>query len=145
MDALSGSDDGGTVDAEKPTRFRKGGPGGPGRPKGKPNLNSRELKDAIATSFRRVGGARYLVKLAQDNPEIYCRLLGRLLPKESPAPQRPEGAPGPRDPLAIAVDIAFLLNHAKRAAEQRAAQQSAAERAAIDVTPTGPYDASDAS
>ena len=55
---------------------------GPGRPKGKQNKVTTELKDAILASFDAVGGQEYLVRVAKDDPKTFCSLLGKVLPKD---------------------------------------------------------------
>jgi hypothetical protein len=106
----------------KPGLFVKGGKPGPGRPKGLPNLNSRELKENLMTAFRQVGGKRYLVKLAKENPEIFCRLLGKVLPVEKPVAQNTtnvlnlnSGDRNSRDDLLLAQRLAFVLDRGIRA------------------------------
>lgn len=56
------------------------GKAGPGRPKGKPNKVTKELKEAILHAFDEVGGSTYLTKVAQENPQTFCTLLGKVLP-----------------------------------------------------------------
>ena len=53
-----------------------------GRQPGSKNKTTVELKDAIMGAFHEVGGRQYLVRVAEDNPAIFCTLLGRILPKE---------------------------------------------------------------
>jgi len=50
--------------------------------KGKPNKNTRELKDAILKSFEMVGGEVYLAEQARENPAAYMSLIGKVIPKE---------------------------------------------------------------
>lgn len=53
-----------------------------GRAKGTPNKTTKKLKDAIMHAFDEVGGQKYLVKVAQDDPRTFCTLLGKVLPNE---------------------------------------------------------------
>ncbi len=57
---------------------------GPGRPKGSRNATTLTLKDALMESFWQAGGIAWLVKLSAENPELYTRLLMRVLPQEPP-------------------------------------------------------------
>jgi len=41
-----------------------------------------ELKQMIEGALQEVGGQRYLVSLAKKRPEVFCTLLGKLLPKQ---------------------------------------------------------------
>jgi hypothetical protein len=53
-----------------------------GRVAGTPNLTSAAVKDAIVNAFTTVGGEKYLVAVAKDDPKTFCALLGRVLPKD---------------------------------------------------------------
>jgi hypothetical protein len=53
-----------------------------GRQKGTPNKITANLKDAVLNAFSQVGGENYLVKVAQDNPQVFCGLLGKVLPTQ---------------------------------------------------------------
>lgn len=59
---------------------------GAGRPKGSKNKITKELKAAIEGAFNEVGGQSYLVGIARDNPAVFCKLLGQVLPKEISGP-----------------------------------------------------------
>ena len=64
-------------------RFTPGASGNPsGRPRGAVNKVSAQVKQAIYEAFEKVGGQEYLVKIAQEQPAVFCRLLARLLPGE---------------------------------------------------------------
>jgi hypothetical protein len=56
-------------------------PLGSGRKNGSQNKITVELKQMIEGALEEVGGQKYLVSLARKRPEIFCQLLGRLLPK----------------------------------------------------------------
>lgn len=51
-----------------------------GRQRGTPNKSTAELKAAILGAFCEVGGERYLVKVAKEDPRPFCTLLGKILP-----------------------------------------------------------------
>lgn len=53
---------------------------GAGRKKGSPNKTTVQLKDAILNAFAEVGGEKYLVRLAKEDPRTFCMLLGKVLP-----------------------------------------------------------------
>ena len=58
--------------------LRKGG----GRPKGVPNKNTKALKDMILGALDKAGGEEYLQRQADDNPNAFLSLIGRVLPTE---------------------------------------------------------------
>jgi len=70
------------------TKTRRVGDGtpGPGRPKGVPNKNTTLLKDAILQAATQAGGkdglVGYLVKQADENPQSFLPLLGKVLPMQ---------------------------------------------------------------
>ena len=53
---------------------------GAGRKPGVPNKITADLKTALKDSFGLVGGVKYLVELAKNDPRTYCTLLGKLVP-----------------------------------------------------------------
>jgi len=53
-----------------------------GRTKGTPNKISRTIRDAVLSSFDLVGGERYLLRQAEENPVAYMSLLGKILPTQ---------------------------------------------------------------
>lgn len=53
---------------------------GAGRKKGVPNKTTTQLKEAILGAFDTVGGQKYLVKIAEEDPRTFCTLLGKVLP-----------------------------------------------------------------
>jgi hypothetical protein len=67
---------------EKKRLFQRGGPGGPGRPRGQQNAVTGEAKRDVLRAYRRLGGARWLTELGKKDPETFVRLLGRLIPRE---------------------------------------------------------------
>ena len=55
---------------------------GAGRKKGVPNKFNGEIKAAIVEAFEAAGGAAYLLTVAQTKPEVFCSLLGKVLPMQ---------------------------------------------------------------
>jgi len=53
-----------------------------GRKKGTPNKLTASVKDAIEKAFKNVGGAKYLEKVANEDPRTFCTLLGKVLPTQ---------------------------------------------------------------
>lgn len=53
-----------------------------GRTKGTPNKIPAAVKAAIEAAFAKLGGVNYLVKVGQSNPQVFCSLLGKILPRE---------------------------------------------------------------
>ena len=60
----------------------KGGEKFGGRAKGTPNKMTIKVKEAILHAFDEVGGPAYLVKVAKEDPKVFCTLLGKVLPTE---------------------------------------------------------------
>ena len=59
--------------------FKKGDPRA-GRPKGVPNKISGELKDMILTALSNKGGVTYLERQADESPNAFLGLVGKILP-----------------------------------------------------------------
>lgn len=53
-----------------------------GRKKGTPNKITATVKTAIEKAFDEVGGHKWLVKQASENPNGFMTLLGKLLPTQ---------------------------------------------------------------
>lgn len=53
---------------------------GPGRPKGLQNKVTRDLKDMILGALDAAGGQAYLQRQAEENPKVFCTLVGKVLP-----------------------------------------------------------------
>lgn len=51
-----------------------------GRRKGTPNRITSDLKVAIMQTFDQVGGIAYLSRIANEQPHVFCSLLGKVLP-----------------------------------------------------------------
>ena len=62
-------------------RFRKGSPGGPGRPKGH---SGAAVRQAIISTFERLGGVEWLSRIAKTDPALFVRLLAQVVPKSDP-------------------------------------------------------------
>lgn len=41
-----------------------------------------DMKETIVKAFDELGGVEYLVRVGQENPAVFCTLLGRILPRE---------------------------------------------------------------
>ena len=55
---------------------------GAGRPQGKQNQRTIELKAMIEGALSDVGGRTYLAQQAIDNPSAFMTLIGKILPKD---------------------------------------------------------------
>lgn len=53
---------------------------GKGRPKGRPNKNTAQLKDMILNALGEAGGVEYLVQQSEENPTAFLTLVGKVLP-----------------------------------------------------------------
>lgn len=53
-----------------------------GRVKGTPNKATAEIKSMIEGALTEVGGQKYLVQQAIDNPAAFLTLVGKILPKQ---------------------------------------------------------------
>jgi hypothetical protein len=53
---------------------------GGGSRKGRPGRVAAAVKEAILVAFDEVGGKDYLIGVARSNPEVFCRLLAKVLP-----------------------------------------------------------------
>lgn len=68
---------------ETKTKTRRGGPrAGAGRPKGVPNKITASIKAAIEAAFQGVGGHAYLMRQAEENPQAFMTLLGKIIPAQ---------------------------------------------------------------
>ena len=55
---------------------------GSGRKPGVPNKNTTLLKDQILEALDQAGGIKYLVWLAQQQPQAFSTLVGKVLPTQ---------------------------------------------------------------
>lgn len=67
---------------------------GPGRPKGRPNKTTTQLKEALLEAATKAGGkgglVGYLTLQAIENPQSFLPLLGKVLPlQHSSDPDHP--------------------------------------------------------
>ena len=53
-----------------------------GRKKGVPNKITADLKCMILSALDDVGGKKYMVEQAKENPTAFLTLVGKVLPKE---------------------------------------------------------------
>ena len=65
---------------------------GPGRPPGAKNKTTLQLREAILAALDRVGGEKYLAKLAIENSPAFASLLGKILPTTLQAGESNGGA-----------------------------------------------------
>lgn len=62
----------------------------PGRPKGLPKTGGRKkgstnkvtttIKDAVLDAFWELGGAKWLIETAREQPQLMVQLLGKVIP-----------------------------------------------------------------
>lgn len=64
------------------TGRKPGTPKTGGRQKGALNKTTRTIKEAIEAAFQGVGGAEYLMQQAQQNPQSFMTLLGKIIPAQ---------------------------------------------------------------
>jgi hypothetical protein len=65
-----------------PVAKRKPPAAGMGRRKGSVNKITKTIREAVELSFVKVGGADYLVEMAEKQPVAYMALLGKVLPQQ---------------------------------------------------------------
>lgn len=53
-----------------------------GRKPGSLNKTTAQVKAALLQAFEEVGGVRYLVQVAHDDPKTFCTLIGKVIPTE---------------------------------------------------------------
>ena len=68
--------------ASNPNRGSKPGEKRGGRAKGVPNKLTRTIKAAIEQAFADVGGAKYLARMAEEQPVAFMTLLGKVIPTQ---------------------------------------------------------------
>ena len=67
---------------DPPTRGNPQNLTGKGRPKGKQNNRTVEIRNAISKAFDNVGGVQYLEMVAVTDPKTFCALLQRTIPQQ---------------------------------------------------------------
>lgn len=55
---------------------------GMGRKAGSRNKATKELKEAILRALDKAGGEDYLAQVAVEKPEVFCKLLALLVPRD---------------------------------------------------------------
>lgn len=71
------------MDEKLQVKINRGGPrAGAGRPKGVPNKLTTTIKEALEAAFHGVGGAEYLMRQAEQNPQAFMTLLGKIIPAQ---------------------------------------------------------------
>ena len=101
-----------------------------GRQAGTPNKLTSDLKSQIEAALISVGGQQYLEAVALDHPQVFCGLLGRLIPKDQHLTME-VAAEEPVDTYELARHMAFLLAKAaknKKDKEARDRNQKVSDR-----------------
>lgn len=75
---------------------------GPGRPKGSRNKITKDIREAVLNAFEKVGGVKYLVKQAEDNPQAFMALLSKILPTQVTG--------DPDNPLSHKITVEFVAD-----------------------------------
>ena len=70
--------------------FEKGRAKTGGRKAGTPNKVTREVKDALMTALERVNPEDYFEGLAHESPELFVRLVAKLIPQKQEHEHRVE-------------------------------------------------------
>jgi hypothetical protein len=65
-----------------PVAKRKPPAAGMGRRKGSTNKLTKSIKEAIEAAFQGVGGHEYLMRQAEENPQAFMTLLGKIIPNQ---------------------------------------------------------------
>ncbi len=55
---------------------------GPGRPKGLQNKVTTQIKDMVIQALSEAGGVDYLVRQAEEEPQAFLTLVGKVLPTQ---------------------------------------------------------------
>jgi hypothetical protein len=66
--------------AREDTQFKKGNPGGPGRPKGARSKLSEAFLQTLCDDFTE-HGIEVIEKIREKQPAEYAKIIGRLMPK----------------------------------------------------------------
>lgn len=100
-----------------------------GRKPGSKNKSTVAVKGAIEKAFATLGGAAYLVRVGRKDPSTFCRLLGKLLPRDIDisVPLIPDGA-GKAGYLEDARRLAFVIGMGLREREGKGEKHKGAKR-----------------
>lgn len=101
-----------------------------GAVKGSQKKLTLSVKQAIMTAYEKAGGTDYLLKVAKENPPVFCGLLAKVVPAEIQADIRTSHSIDLGQAMADA-DARLSLNH--DAAPLAPFQEN--PHAYIDVTP----------
>lgn len=66
----------------KQTGRKTGTPKTGGRKKGSPNVLTTDVKRELLEAFHELGGKDFLLKLAEENPQLVTPLLAKCIPNE---------------------------------------------------------------
>jgi len=67
--------------SDKIRRITPRGRAGKGRPPGAQNRTTRTMKEMLLGALSDLGGQRWLVEQARENPTAFLKLLERLIPR----------------------------------------------------------------
>lgn len=62
-----------------------------GRQKGVPNKLTKTVKEAVMAAFDEVGGTKYLVDVAREDPKTFCTMLAKIIPSDINADLKASG------------------------------------------------------
>lgn len=65
-----------------PKKLFDGTKAGPGRPKGKPNKVTVEVREMLRNALDQAGGTAYFVKQSKENPQAFMALVSKLIPSD---------------------------------------------------------------
>jgi len=55
---------------------------GKGRPPGSANKITKSIRESIEAAFQGVGGVDFLMRQAEENPQAFMTLLGKIIPSQ---------------------------------------------------------------
>lgn len=53
-----------------------------GRPKGSPNKTSKDTRQTILNTFTKLGGEKFMLEWAKQEPTEFMKIYAKLLPRE---------------------------------------------------------------
>lgn len=53
-----------------------------GRPKGSPNKTSKDARQTILNTFTKLGGEKFMLEWARNEPTEFMRIYAKLIPRE---------------------------------------------------------------